>query len=366
MLEDELAKLKKVIEELTAIIGDKKLQMEVVKKEMLEIKKKYKEPRRSLIVDTDGSVMETETDEPKIVEDMVLAYTLNNCVKKMTLKSFLNADRSISERTTKNEILVCYTHAKSDQIVYAFTNKGNCVKIDMALVSECRYREKGNKFSDVSKETSRDEYPIALYALYEDNIQQKDLMFITEQGVVKRSTLAELYLGKSYYPVVKLKDGDKVISVCEAEPEKTLCFVTEQGKCLNAKLDDIPVQGRVAGGVKGMNLNKGDKVISAKTIDDCGEIIIITDNGYYKRVIAGDVEPISRGGKGVKICELTTNRVIFAGSVKEPYILALTDAMGLSYGVNTDDISIEGRTTKGKQLKNEHKKRLPISCYEVN
>ena len=364
-LEEELAKLKKLIEELTAIIGDKKLQMEVVKKEMLEIKKKYKEPRRSLIIDADGTVMETESDEPKIVEDMVIAYTLNNCIKKMTLKSFINADRSIGERTTKNEILVCYTHAKSDQTIYAFTNKGNCVKIDMALVLECRYREKGNKFSEVSKETSRDEYPIALYAVYEDNIPETDLIFVTEQGVAKRSILKDLYLGKSFYPVIKLKDGDKVVSITNVEPESTLCFVSEQGKCLNAKLDDIPVQGRVAGGVKGMNLNKGDKVISAKIIDDCGEIIIITDNAYYKRVIAADVEPISRGGKGVKICEVTSNRVLYAGVVKEPFTLALTDAMGLSYGVNTEDISIESRTSKGKQLKNEHKKRIPITCYEV-
>lgn len=365
-LENELAELKKLIAELTAIISDKKLQMEVVKKEMLEIKKKYKEPRRSLIISSDGSVVESENEEPQIIEDMVFAYTANNMVKKMTEKGFRNADRSISEKTTKNEVMSYYVKAKSNMTIYAFTNKGNCCKLDMSTMSENRYREKGYKLTEVCKEASRDELIISLYAVDENNIEDKAVLFTTEQGVIKKSLLKDLYLQKNYYQVIKLKDGDKVQSVIDWQDDKELCFISEGGKCLNAKVDDVSVQGRVAGGVKGMTLNKNDKVIFVGFIEDCGELIIATDSGYYKRVLTDECEPIARGGKGVKICELPAgNMIIYADYVQEPYGIAFSDGMGLFFGANTEEINIESRTTKGKQFKDERKKRLPLKGYSI-
>ena len=365
-LENELADLKKLIAELTAIIADKKLQMEVVKKEMLEIKKKYKEPRRSLIISADGNVVESESEEPQIIEDMVFAYTANNMVKKMTEKSFRNADRSISEKTTKNEVMSYYVKAKSNMTIYAFTNKGNVCKIDMSTMSENRYREKGYKLTEVYKEASRDEVVVSLYAVDENNIEEKAVLFTTEQGVIKKTLLKDLYLQKSYYQVFKLKDGDKVQSVIDWQDNKELCFISEGGKCLNAKVDDVSVQGRVAGGVKGMTLNKNDKVIFVGFIEDCGELIVATDSGYYKRVLTDECEAIARGGKGVKICELPAgNIIIYADYVQEPFDIAFSDGMGLFFGANTEEISIESRTTKGKQFKDERKKRLPLKGYSI-
>lgn len=84
----------------------------------------------------------------------------------------------------------------------------------------------------------------------------------------------------------------------------TLAFVTERGMCLNALMDDIPVQGRVAGGVKGINLAEGDSAVMIKQVDDAGEIIVITSAGTYKRVLVSDFEPMARYRKGVKIVDL--------------------------------------------------------------
>ena len=135
---------------------------------------------------------------------------------------------------------------------------------------------------------------------------------------------------------------------------------------LNALKDDIPVQGRVAGGVKGINLNKGDKIVFVAQIDEEGEFILVTDCGFYKRVIAAEIEPMARYRKGIKIVELGKDAsVVYSSYVKEPYDIAVIDTFGVAFTVNTEDLSIEGRTTKGKTLKNENKKRRPEKVFKV-
>ena len=148
--------------------------------------------------------------------------------------------------------------------------------------------------------------------------------------------------------------------------DTTILYVTKNGLALNALKDDIPVQGRVAGGVKGINLNKGDKIVYVSQVDDEGEALVITDAGFYKRVIIAELEPLARYRKGIKVVELgKDSSVVFISYVKEPYDVAVIDTFGVAFTVNTEDVSIEGRTTKGKTLKNENKKRAPEKVFKV-
>ena len=97
-----------------------------------------------------------------------------------------------------------------------------------------------------------------------------------------------------------------------------------------------------------------------------GEFVIITDTGFYKKVLSAEIEPLERARKGVKICELgRVNKVIFASYVKEPYDIAVVDNFGVAFCVNTEELSIENRTTKGKTLKNENKKRKPEKAFRI-
>ncbi|MBO7186920.1 MAG: DNA topoisomerase 4 subunit A, partial [Clostridia bacterium] len=316
-LEEELKQLKITIKELSEIIADKKLQMEVVKKEMLEIKKKYKEPRRSLILLSDGTEVETdEKEEPVIVEDMVFAYTANNMIKKMTEKSFANADRSISEKTTKNEIMSLYVKAKSDETIYAVTNKGNVVKIEMSALSESRYREKGVKLTEITREVSRDEYPVGLFAGKDGELPETEILMVTTLGVAKRINFNKFNLQKQYYSVMNLKDGDTLLTATfyDANPEKFIACITEKGKILFCTNKGLALQDKNAGGSKLMDVAKGDKIIYANVVDDEGEVIVITDNGLYKRVITANLNPVSRGAKGVKIAELSNGaKIVYGG-----------------------------------------------------
>jgi DNA gyrase/topoisomerase IV subunit A len=236
----------------------------------------------------------------------------------------------------------------------------------MEIAPECRFRDKGHKFTDICKDASRNEYPVAFFAVDEGKTPDGHLLFFTKDGLIKKTEWAEYNVIKPYYQAIKLKDGDELIAVEQDQSETTIAFVTEQGLSLNALKDDIPVQGRVAGGVKGINLNKGDSIKYVSQVDEEGEFVIITDGGFYKRVLVVDIEPMARYRKGVKICELGgENKIVFANYVKEPYDIVVVDNFGVPFAVNTEDLSIEGRTNKGKTLKNENKKRRPEKAFKL-
>ncbi|MBO7345084.1 MAG: DNA topoisomerase 4 subunit A [Clostridia bacterium] len=366
-LEEELATLKKLIAELTVIIGSKQKQMEVVKTELSAIKKKYGDDRRSNII-VGGKEVEIQSVEKELkqIDDFMVGFTIGKAFKKMTLKNFNASDKQIKDNSNPDDFIKFAVKARTDQILYAFTNLGNCCKIDMEIAPECRYRDKGCKFTDVCKEASRNEYPVAFFAVDEDKLPDGHLLFYTQDGLIKKTEWAEYGLIKPYYQAIKLKDGDALIAVEEDRKDTTIAFVTENGLALNALKDDIPVQGRVAGGVKGINLNKGDKIIFISQVDEEGEFVTVTNTGFYKRVIISEIEPMARYRKGVKLVELGKSvKLVYAGIVKEPYDLAVVDNFGVAFTVNTETLSIENRTTKGKTLKNENKKRMPEKVFRL-
>ncbi len=366
-LEEELKALKKTIAELTEIIGSKARQMSVVKSELNAVKKRYADDRRSNIM-IGGKEMDIQSVEKELkqVDDFVVAFTHGKSFKKMTEKNFKMSDKTVKENSLADDFITVMTKAKSDKTLLAFTNLGNCCKIDLEVAPECRYRDKGAKFNAVCKECAKNEYPVAFFEVDEQKLPEGHLLFFTKDGLIKKTEWAEYNLLKPYYQAIKLKDGDELMRVEQDLKDTTIAYVTEEGLALNALKDDIPVQGRVAGGVKGINLNKGDKIKFVSQVDEEGEFVIITDCGFYKRVIVSEIEPMARYRKGIKAVELGKEaKVVYAGYVKEPFDLAVIDTFGVAFTVNTEDLSIEGRTTKGKTLKNENKKRSPEKVFKV-
>ena len=236
----------------------------------------------------------------------------------------------------------------------------------MEVAPECRFRDKGSKFNAVCKDAARNEYPVAFFAIDESKLPKGHLLFFTKDGLIKKTEWAEYNLLKPYYQAIKLKDGDELVGVEQDRAETTIAFITESGLALNALKDDIPVQGRVAGGVKGVNLNKGDSIKFVSQVDEEGEFIIVTDAGFYKRIVTAEIEPMARYRKGIKAVELgKDSKVVYASYVKEPFDVAVIDTFGVAFTVNTEDIGIENRTTKGKTLKNENKKRCPEKVFKL-
>ena len=228
------------------------------------------------------------------------------------------------------------------------TDLGNLAKLDVTDLPEKRFKEKPFKLLNVNQDAGTNEKVVQV--LFFDGAPAGELLLFTSGGIVKRVDLSEFNsVSKAYFKAINLADGDSVISAEVVDEDKSIMEVTALGQVLRYETGEVPTQGRAAGGVKGVKLNDGDRVVYAGQNDDEGEVIVITDSGHAKRVILATVDITSRYNKGVKIVELDKANVKFVGLVKMPYDIAISEG-GRTHLINTEDIRIDGRTTKGKQM----------------
>ena len=350
-LEEELKALKALIEQLTAIVGSKKLQLDVVRKEILEIKKKYALPRRSVLVQTEKEAVIERADirEPGVASR--LCVMADGTVKCITDKNFAASSKEFTEKTKDESVILAEAKILSDEDAFLFTNLGNCCRVN---AGDCmaKLNEKGHALFDLVEEAADNERPVAVCPAGEEG---GDLLFVMRSGQIKRSARSEYTaLGKSFFQALKLAEGDEVLCVEEIRDasEATLFFVSEGGMCLNCKMDGIPAQGRIAGGVKGMALGEGDRVIFATQVErDEGEIVLAVSAGRFKRVIVGQVNAINRACKGVRIASLKEGeRIIFADYVREPYVLAVRMQEGAAE-ISTEDVPIDATSGRGRAIR---------------
>ena len=353
-LEQELEELKKLIARLTAIVESKKLQMDVVAEELREIKKAYKSERKSSLVFDIADIKVEKFDDVRPVEKCVLVYTADDKIKVVQEKNFNMSDKNLGERSTLSDVLKLQLHTSTDKVVYSFTNMGNCYKIDFEDIEPGKLKDKGMKYSDLCPDAQEGEKPV-YFAEVGDKMPKGSLLFYSKLGYVKKSDWKEYNILKYAFQAVKVNEGDEIIGIEQDDPEPTttLFFVTAGGMCLNAYKNDIPTQGRISAGVRGIALAEGDYVVYAGQIDGEGEIIVATDGNTIKKVIASQIDPMARYRKGVKIVDLGKGRkVAYSDYVTEPYKFAVQmDDGSLIQADTEEDITIEDRTTKGKNIK---------------
>ncbi len=352
-LEEELKALRELIVKLTAILGSKKMQMDVVKKELLEIKKTYKTPRRSEILYSVENYTVTDGVEVEKIPDSVIMLSARGSLKRMSEKAFDKANRAMTDSSSTLDFHPLVCRAKAGEQVYLFTNLGNCYRVDVESVPEAKWRERGAAVREVVKEISKQETVVFLHAFGEQVDEQQKLVFFTENGMVKISAAKEYLVAKSCFQAIKLKDGDTLIKAEFLRSDVTMLFITQKGMSLNAEMTDVPVHGRISGGVKGINLNDGDKCIFAGQVEDFGEQILITDKGFAKRIIIGDLDVMARARKGLKVFDLkgaTGSAIAFSSFVTQPYDL-LIETQEDPVRCNSEDIVIVSRQNAGKAIK---------------
>ncbi len=353
-LEQELEELRKLIARLTAIVESKRLQMQVVQEELKEIKKQYKGERRSNLVFDVADIKVEKFDDVKPAVNCVLVYTADDKIKVVQEKNFNMSDKNITERSGAGDILRLILRTATDKVVYSFTNMGNCYKIDFEGIEPGKLKEKGMAYAELCPDAQEGERPVAFYEVGE-KMPKGSLLFYSKLGYVKKSDWKEYNILKYAFQAVKVNEGDEIIGIetDDPDPTVTLFFVTANGMCLNAYKNDIPTQGRISAGVRGVALSEGDYVVYAGQIDGEGEIIVATDGNTIKKVIASQIDPMARYRKGVKIVDLGKGRkVVYSDYVTQPYKFAVKMDDGSFVQADTEDnITIEDRTTKGKNIK---------------
>ena len=350
-LEQELEELNKKIAHLQKIIGDKNMQMEIVKSEIKEIKKKYPCPRRSEIKGATDDIYIKREDIKRAVTEWAVSVTADGRIKFAEKKDFISRFKKplTSAKLSGMHTQIIFTG--SDARLVCFTDRGNCVYVDLDDVDPSDYRTEGLTVHDICPDAFDSEKAVKLFTREE---MRGDVLFFTKNGMVKRTPWEEYTLKKSYYQAIVLKEGDEVINVESYDTDEfsTMFFVSRAGFALNAVKDNLPVQGRVAGGVRGIALGDGGECIFASQINGEGEIVVVTAANGFKRVISSLIDPIGRACKGVIIADVKDcGSLLFADYVTIPYTLAVINKDGTVEELSTEEISIENRVTKGKKLK---------------
>ena len=352
-LEKELADVRALITRLTAIVASRKLQMDLVKAELAQIRKAYRENRKSVMLKAAADYVVPSEDDEKPVEDYIIAVNANNNIKRMFVKNFTMATKDFTENSSRNEICSAIVKANSLERVYCFTNLGNCYKLDSESIPEGKWREKGVPLKKVVPE-ALDGERIVFMQTVADNLPKGNLLFYTRAGMVKRSEWKEYGVVKSAFAAIKLKEGDEVIAIEHERKNCTLMFVTKSGMCLNADMSDIPVQGRIAAGVKGIQLSDGDDCLFIGQINGDGEVVLVSDRGYSKRVLVSQIDVMARYRKGVKIVDFNKKdngtSLAFVSYVTEPYKIVLVFEDDYLSSYSTEALSIENRTHSGRPI----------------
>ncbi len=349
-LEEELAMLEKKIALFEAILASKRRQLTIVKEELLAIKKALNSERMTVIVEgeQDGEEYVAPSEAEAVAyRDGIICTNCDGQLRFMSQKAFTTAKKDMSA-LSEDMLPTSFMSVNNKGTLYALTNFGSIVKLDVTTLPEKKFKEKPFKLGAVNQDVQTGEKVVKLF--FFEGVPVGEIVIFTKQGVAKRTELTEFSeVNKTYLKAINLQDKDEVIGGDIVDDEKNVLEVTRQGQVLAYKATEIPLQGRNASGVKGIKLNDGDSVVFAGEVEEEGEIIVVSNTGYAKRVITSLIDVASRYLKGIKIIELDKSYVKYVGTVKMPYDVAFVSG-GQTTIINTENIRIDTRTTKGKQM----------------
>ena len=346
----ELAEIERNIARLQVIINSKTEQMNLIKTELGVLKRNYKVARKSeMCKELTDAVIISEADE-KPVETVVLGIAADYTIKRIPLKNF-NLSNKEAIGASSGEMLTTAMEVQTDDKVLFFSNLGNCYKSAVDRLSEVRFRDAGFTLSQAFPEAQRGEVPVAVFVMPREENPEGEILLFTRQGMVKRTAWSEYQLLKSSYQGYKGKDGDEVFRVEMVRENTEIFFVTNRGGCVRFDVNEVPLQGRVAGGVHCINLLEDEYLIFAGQVEkDKGEVVMVTDKGFMKRLAVKEITKHARNCKGAKGTEFGNNGtcLVYASYVnKEPYKIAIIDRANTTV-VETSEISVESKNHKGK------------------
>lgn len=346
----ELAEIERNIARLQVIINSKTEQMNLIKTELGVLKRNYKVARKSeMCKELTDAVIISEADE-KSVETVVLGIAADYTIKRIPLKNF-NLSNKEAIGASSGEMLTTAMEVQTDDKVLFFSNLGNCYKSAVDRLNEVRFRDAGFTLSQAFPEAQRGEVPVAVFVMPREENPEGEILLFTRQGMVKRTAWSEYQLLKSSYQGYKGKEGDEVFRVEMVRENTEIFFVTNRGGCVRFDVNEVPLQGRVAGGVHCINLLEDEYLIFAGQVEkDKGEVVMVTDKGFMKRLAVKEITKHARNCKGAKGTEFGNNGtcLVYASYVnKEPYKIAIIDRANTTV-VETSEISVESKNHKGK------------------
>ena len=367
-IEEELKNLLLEIEELKSILASEQKVLEIIKKEMLEIKNKYGDDRKTTIDMTAIEYIEDEALIPQ--EEVVITLTNKNYIKRLpkdTYKSQHRGGVGIKGITTTDEdfveqLISLNTH---DYILF-FSNKGKVYRLKGYKIPEYSRVGKGLPIINLLS-LEKDEKINTMVKINNEN-SNKCLLFCTKNGLVKRTLLSEFdNIRQTGKIAITLKDDDELISVKPCDDNTQILMCSSGGRMVRFTASEIRIMGRTASGVRGINLSN-DICIGCEVSDNNSLLLVVTENGYGKKTSIEEYRQTKRGSKGVKTLNISekNGKVVGFKSTKNNVDLMIITTLGIIIRLDVNAISEMGRVTKGVKLINlkDNNKVASISLVE--
>ena len=353
-IENEYNELMQKIAYFKSLLADEALLMGVIKDELLEIKNKFGDERRTkLVADVD------DFDDEDLVEEEKVAVTLTHLgyIKRVpadTYKTQRRGGKGIMGITTRDndfvkDLIMTSTH---DYLMF-FTNTGKAHKIKAFEVPEASRTAKGtpaiNFLSLMQRERITAVIPVQEFA------EDKFLIAVTKNGTIKKTALSQFDTNrKNGIIAINLKDDDQLIDIKETTGSNNVIIVTRKGKCICFSEEDVRPMGRIAGGVRAIKLEKDDEVVSMSLVEPDQELFVVTENGFGKRTPVKDYKIQVRGGKGLLTYDKAkfskTGALVGATVVDEDDEVLLINSDGIIIRIRANEVSELGRATQGVKI----------------
>ena len=355
-IENEYQELLKKIAYYTQLLEDEHMLMGVVKTELLEIKNKWGDKRRTKI-----KADETEIDEEDLIEEENVCITLTHLgyIKRVpvdTYKSQRRGGKGVTGITTReNDFVKNLIMTSTHDYLMFFTNTGKAHKIKAYEIPEATRTAKGtpavNFLNLMQRERITAVIPIKEFA------EDKFLIAVTKQGTIKKTALSNFDTNrKTGLIAMNLKDRDELIGIKQTSGTNNVIIVTKHGKCICFSEDDVRPMGRIAGGVRAIKLEKDDEVVAMELVEPGQELLVVTQKGFGKRTKVEDYKIQVRGGKGLLTYDKAkfkkTGQLVGAMAVEDDDDILLINSDGIIIRMAANEISKLGRATQGVKIMN--------------
>ena len=353
-IEEEIAELEKLVKELEEILASEEKILEVIKTEMLEIKDKYADERRTHIDMTAIDYIEDESLIP--VENVVITLTNKGYIKRLPADTYKTQNRGgmgVKGMATNEEDFVEHLiNATSHDYILMFTNMGKVYRIKGYEIPEYSRQSKGLPIINLLS-LDKDEKVTSLLKISNDD-EYKCLVFATKNGLIKRTDISEFDSirnnGKKF---ITLKDNDELVSVKKTTGNDEILMGSSNGRMVRFNESAVRIMGRSASGVRGINLD-GGILVGMEIVEPNEYVLVITEKGYGKKTPVDEYRITNRGGKGVKTVNITEKNgsIVSFKTVDDSKDLMIITDSGIIIRLAVDKISTMSRVTQGVKLIN--------------
>jgi DNA gyrase subunit A len=366
-IDEEYNGLIDMIADLKNILANDERKYAIIKDEVLELKDKYGDERRTLI---QGSREELADEDLIPEEEVVVTSTQSGYIKNIPLQTYNMQHRGgrgvrgmeTKEDDTVGSIFVASTH---DYILF-FTNRGKVYWQKVYDIPRGSRQSRGKAIVNLL-ELAEGESVNAMIPVH-DFEKDRYLFMGTRDGTVKRCSLSDFSNPRRAGIIaISLKEGDELVNVLQTDGNQDIMLASRHGKALRISEEDVRVMGRTARGVRGMKLTGADVIVSLDVVDSDATLLTVTENGFGKRTPFDEYRTLRRGGQGVItiFTDMRNGPVVTVKTVEDDDEIILTSSAGIVIRIPVTDIRVQGRNTKGVKIMNIREKDKLVSLARI-